>query len=117
MNQEILDILDALAAQVGESVEHLWPAYVEYIYFRGLAFLVVPLYLFLVSISLCFIFYRRGDWDNFWNGADAPTPRNIAACIAGILAFLGLFVLLASASQYVPMLMSPEGAAIRSILK
>jgi hypothetical protein len=107
---EVLKRLDALAAKTGETVEYMWPQYVEYVYWDHLvgtlACTAIITMVLLVNAIIWLITRGIKDTD------ERVSIRAIAVVVGGIITIICLAV---SVSQ-LPGVFAPEGAAIQEVI-
>ena len=116
MNAETIQTIDRLlrdlAAQLGTTVENLWPIYVQHIYYIGLTTVVSSLVGFLLTGILSWMFFKRGyklhkamdrDYDIF--------------LFAGALTLVFSIMLLFVSVNYFRYLIYPEGIALARLIE
>lgn len=102
---EVLQRIDALAAKVGATAEHLWPALVKYEFWESFGDLfVVP-----VPAAVAYFLFRLSRASK---NCDTKVPLGIAASVMMLISF-GCLCLVPST---IATLASPEAAALKSLL-
>lgn len=117
---QVTQLLQALAAQLGVSVEYLWPYLVRYTFANHLSIMIGNLIEGLVLIGLAFLSVHilRLGWGKDM-GEDSPSPAFFQT-FAGIVGFIACvifaLVCIEGAFRHVAGVMVPEAQAVLDLL-
>ena len=122
---EVLQRIDALAAKVGATAEHLWPALVKYEFWSAANEFFVSAF-FAVTTLVLLIAHRRSIASDVADmrkrsehatfDMDEWSVHSVVTMAAMVISAIGLVISAASALGGCAALFSPEAAALKSLL-
>ena len=113
---KVESLLREFAAQIGVSVEYVWPHMVRYEFASACSVLIA---VFLATL----FFWVLGIWglkevrtDGFEGGKDFPTLPELAAGFGTTAAMIMSIILFTDIGLYLPTIIEPEGATMKMLL-